>query len=138
MHALIIEDEVFIGCLVEDGLRALGFTSCDLAASEEQAIDYAVDHCPDLVTADHRLSGGSGVNAVLNICQSTAIPVVFIVAEASDVSDLIPSAIILRKPFNRDGLKQAVAEALAHPYRNEAQPPPRGEWGSAALEHLAA
>jgi DNA-binding response OmpR family regulator len=138
MHALIIEDEVLIGCLIEDGLCTLGFTSFDLAANEEQAIGYATVHCPDLITADQRLSGGSGVSAVLEICETTPIPVVFIVAESVDVSDRIPSAIILCKPFNRDGLKQAVREALASTHSNTVQLLERTGVGPAALEPLAA
>ena len=112
MHALIIEDEFLIATLIEDALSALGFTSFDLALSEEQAIESATRRCPDLITADNRLSGGCGVSAVLKICERTPIPVVFVVADTADVADVLPSAIIVCKPFGDDALKQAVGEAL--------------------------
>ena len=112
MHALIIEDEVLIAALIEDSLRAFGFSTFDWAVSEEQAVAFATARCPDLITADNRLSGGCGVSAVLTICERTPIPVLFVVADTADVLDVLPSAIVVCKPFERDSLRQAVGEAL--------------------------
>jgi two-component system, response regulator PdtaR len=111
MHALLIEDEPLIGMLIEDQLREMGFSSFDFAASEEEALRLAAERCPDLITADHRLASGNGIDAVKVICADQAIPVVFIVGSPQEVT--VSCGVKLPKPFTVDQLEQAVREALA-------------------------
>ena len=82
MHALIIEDEPIIAMLIEDHLRALGYTSVDFAVTEAEAVAAARRRCPDLITSDVRLPEGCGIAAVEAICGGGRIPVVFITATA--------------------------------------------------------
>ncbi|HST35256.1 MAG TPA: response regulator [Allosphingosinicella sp.] len=115
MHALIIEDNFLIATLIEDILRGLGYTSFDFAEREADAIRAAERRCPDLITADQRLTDGSGVDAVRAICAGRAIPAVFISDYQEDVRRLAPDAILIGKPFNDRMLSEAVARAIAAP-----------------------
>jgi len=112
MHALIIEDQILIATLIEDGLRELGYSSFDLAAREDLAVAAAEARCPDLITADDHLTDGTGVNAVLTICARQPIPVVFIAADADSVIAAIPEAVLIPKPFRVADLKEAVGMAI--------------------------
>lgn len=116
MHALIIEDEVSAVDRIEHALRALGYSSFDIAFSGAEARAAAQARCPDLITADLRLVDGSGVDAVLEICSHMAIPVVFITSHAREISELIPDAVIVEKPFAHDGLERALAQAVNAPF----------------------
>ena len=115
MHALIIEDDVSAVDSIEQALRALGYTSFDIAFSGAEARASAHRRCPDLITADLRLVDGSGVEAVLDICSHMAIPVVFITSHPVEIGGLLPDAIIVEKPFERGTLEPALARAVNAP-----------------------
>jgi CheY-like chemotaxis protein len=95
--------------LIEDVLREMGYTSFDVAAEQAAAIDLAMIRCPDLITADDRLTQGSGIAAVRHICAHIAIPVVFI----TGVETGVPDAVCLVKPFRPAELHEAVETAIA-------------------------
>jgi CheY-like chemotaxis protein len=105
MHALIIEDEPLIALLIEDHLRAIGYSSVDFAVTEAEAVDSARRHCPDLVTSDVRLAQGSGIAAVEAICDGRHVPVVFITASAWAVRERISDAVVIAKPFVAEDLR---------------------------------
>jgi CheY-like chemotaxis protein len=70
-HALIIEDEMLIA--------ELGFESFDIADSPSEALRCAEDRRPDLITADIRIIGGTGIEAVDAITAALGpIPVVYV------------------------------------------------------------
>lgn len=78
-HVLIIEDEILIALDIEGSLEELGYASFDIAASPVQALASAISHRPDLITADVRIRGGSGIDAVRAIkAELGEIPVVYI------------------------------------------------------------
>src|SRR5947209_8616846 len=66
-HALIIEDEMLIALEVESLLHDFGFASCDIVDNSDDAVKSALAHRPDLVTADLRIVGGSGMDAMAAI-----------------------------------------------------------------------
>lgn len=111
MHALVIEDDAVTAMLIEDELRDLGFTSVDLAATEEEAILAVARRCPDLVTSDGSLLTGSGVAAVRKIRASVAVPVVFITGDPERARHCMPTAPILEKPFTVAQIVAAVGLA---------------------------
>lgn len=111
MHALIIEDEPIIALLIEDQLRALGYTSVDFAVTEAEAVAAAARRCPDLITSDVRLSEGCGIAAVESICGGRGIPVVFITATARDVRERLADAVVVAKP--PAALERALSVAAA-------------------------
>ena len=108
MHALIIEDEPMIALLIEDQLRAGGYTSVDFAVTEAEAVACAQRRCPDLITADVRLVEGCGIAAVEAICSGKLIPVIFITATDSAVRARIGDAVLIPKPFAAADLKRAL------------------------------
>lgn len=112
MRALIIEDQ-FIGTLIEDVLRKMGFSEFDYADSEKAAVRAARANCPDLITADQRLIDGTGVSAVRAICaEHGLIATVFITEYRNEVRQNHPDAVIIGKPFGDQLLKEAVESAL--------------------------
>ena len=112
MHALIIEDEYLIGQSLRDMLENLGFTSFSFARSEDAAITAANGEKIDLITADVRLLPGDGVSAVEKICESHAIPVVFITGYADELHDRAPAAVVVQKPVKASQLEAAVGNVL--------------------------
>ena len=99
-HVLIIEDQAFIAMLIEDYLRGLGYSSFAFATNVEEAVSAAEDRCPELITADVRLSPGCGIDAVERICSLKAIPVLYITATSDQVRQRCPGAALISKPFS--------------------------------------
>jgi DNA-binding response OmpR family regulator len=120
LHALIIEDEVSVADLIEQALRGTGYRSFDVAFSASEALAAARRRCPDVITADLRLVDGTGVDAVLEICAEQPIPVVFITANAREISNRLPDAIIVEKPFLIGSVEAAVANAVRDPFQSPA------------------
>jgi DNA-binding response OmpR family regulator len=112
MHALIIEDESLIVMAIEDALRGCGFTSFDVAISEEEAVAAAARRCPDLITADVELRPGCGITAVQSICSELPIPVLFITGSPREVSFRMPKHALIEKPFSADHIMAAVRLTL--------------------------
>jgi CheY-like chemotaxis protein len=108
MHALVIEDCGLISLSIQDELSKLGYTSFDFASSAAAAIAAAQKNLPDLITADHRLSEGTGMEAVKIICADHPIPVIFIVANREDVAETFNGAPVLEKPFFNAHLEATV------------------------------
>ena len=113
MHALIIEQEMWITLVIEDALRELGYTSFVVAASHREALDAARAWSPDLITASIHLDSGSGLDAVRDICGERAVPVVFVTATPWEVRKHDSSAVIVAKPFGPAALRDGVARAVA-------------------------
>jgi len=115
-HALIIEDELFLAMEMEEVLETLGYPSCDVAASMQQAIRDAGRRCPDLIIADQTILGGSGTQAITQICAEVPIPVVFVTASGEDVLEHLPEALVVDKPFNMARLRTAIDQAVERPF----------------------
>jgi two-component system, response regulator PdtaR len=113
MHALIIEDEPLVALLIEDHLRAIGYSSIAFAVTEDDAVAAALRHRPDLITSDVRLACGCGISAVAAICILRDIPVVFITASGQDVRRRMEGATVVAKPFTAAGLSLALSAAGA-------------------------
>ena len=111
-HALIIEDEVLIALEVESLLHEFGFVSCDIADNPKDALRLALAHRPDLVTADLRIFGGTGIEAVDAItAQLGPIPHVYVTGNADMLRGR--SAPVVDKPLTRRALALACERAAA-------------------------
>lgn len=117
-HALIIEDELLLAFTVQEALRELGYATFDIATSMAQAIEAAQAQCPDLIVADHRITDGTGTEAVQSICSDKAIPVVFVTGSGPEVRASLPDALIVAKPFAPSHLASAVSAAVGRPFRH--------------------
>jgi DNA-binding response OmpR family regulator len=113
MRALIIEPQIFTSFMIEDALRDAGFTSIELATTEEEAVASAEADPPDLVTAAVELDRGSGISAVERIRTKLEVPVLFITRHSRQVRASHPLAAIVRKPFAAAHLPPAIAAAKA-------------------------
>ena len=113
MHALIIEQDLWITLMIEDVLRDLGYSSFAHASSPEAAGAAVAERCPDLITSDIRLGAGTCTAAVQAICTGRTIPVVFVTATPWEVRQHDSDAIVVAKPFGGDTLKRGVARATA-------------------------
>lgn len=115
LRILIIEDETFIGLLIEEALQSLGHEVCGIVSTEADAILQADECQPDFLIVDAGLRVGSGMSAVETITKIRSIPHVFITGDVRKVRSLRPDAIILEKPFLIPQLVTAIARALAGP-----------------------
>ena len=93
-HALVIEDEMLIAMEIEQQLEELGFASVDVADTPSGALASATARRPDLITADARIIGGTGIEAVQAITKALGpVPVVYITGNrellASPENDVI-------------------------------------------------
>jgi CheY-like chemotaxis protein len=117
MHALIIEDDAVIAMSIEDELRDLGYSSIEIAVTEEEAIQAAAKARPDLLTCDGHLLSGSGLGAVRKIIASCSVPVIFITGDPEHVPGWFPKTRVVAKPFSASALCSAVEHAshsIAH------------------------
>ena len=112
MQALIIEDEALIAMTIEEVLTSYGFTSFDVAWSEEEAVRVAALRRPALITADGQLRPGSGIDAVNAICSHGSIPVIFITATPAEVERRMPDYPLIVKPFSSEAIVSAVKLAM--------------------------
>jgi len=113
MHALIIEQDIWITLMIEDVLRELGYTSFAHPASDDEAMAAAEARRPDLITSDVRSDTRSGVEAVRRICSARAIPVVFVTSTPWEVRAVDADATVVPKPFAGEMLKHGVTRAIA-------------------------
>lgn len=113
MHALVIEDDAITAMLIEDELRDFGFTSVDVASTEEEAIQSVAKRCPDLVTSDGSLLSGSGASAVKKIRSLCSTPVIFVTGDPERARRCIPGVPVIEKPFSLTQFSGAVESALA-------------------------
>jgi len=111
-HALIIEDEIIIALELEDLLRQLGFTSFDIAASPAEALEQACRRRPSLITADVRISGGTGIEALSAITNALGeIPYFYVTGNTDMVRDAPPRRVV-EKPIDARRFRSACAAAL--------------------------
>ncbi len=115
VHALLIEDEALIAMTIQEVLTSFGFTSFDVAWSEQEAVRVAALRRPVLITADGQLRPGSGVDAVNVICSHGSIPAIFITATPTEVKRRMPDYPLIVKPFSNEKLVSAVKLAMNNP-----------------------
>lgn len=119
-HALIIEDEILIAYEIQDVLERLGFNSFDMAASPEEAVASATAHRPSLITADMRIIGGTGLEAVRAITKAIGeVPVVYVTANADMLRGEVV-AVIVEKPITNPALALACSRVCGIPSYGEA------------------
>ncbi|WP_394763480.1 response regulator [Phenylobacterium sp.] len=112
-HALIIEDEMLIALEIESLLHDLGFASCDIVDNPTDAVKSALAHRPDLVTADLRIFGGTGIDAVEAITRRLGpVPHIYLTGNADMLAGQT-AAPVVDKPLTRHALAEACRRACA-------------------------
>lgn len=114
-RVLIIEDEPIIAMDLEALVVGLGHTVVGNARTRKEAVAMATAEHPGLVLADIRLAdGSSGLDAVNDILQAFAVPVIFITAfpESLLTGQRPEPTFLIAKPFRENTVKAVVSQAL--------------------------
>lgn len=102
---------MLIALEVESLLRDLGFESCDIVDNPLDAVRSALAHRPDLMTADIRILGGTGIEAVAAITARLGpIPHVYVTGNP-DMLTGKTAAPVVDKPLSRWALADACQRA---------------------------
>ena len=118
-RALIVEDEPLFAMSLTVDMQALGFDTCDVAATAQDAFLHAMEDPPDIVLMDVNLEGGrEGIEAARWLREVCDIPVVFVTAytdrdTVDRIHEQVPDAPVIAKPLYRDRLASVVAEVRA-------------------------
>ncbi len=114
---LIVEDEYIIAGHIQMSLEKMGYLTCALVSSGEQAIREAEKEKPDLVMMDIMLKGKiDGIKAANHIKNHLNIPVVYLTAYADE--EILKRAKVtepfgfLVKPFQYKELYSTIEMAL--------------------------
>lgn len=114
-EVLIIEDEPIIAMDLEALVLELGHSVPQIARTRTEAVAAIGTDRPGLVLADISLAdGSSGLDAVNDILQTYAVPVVFITAypERLLTGERPEPAFLITKPFRAETVKAIVSQAL--------------------------
>lgn len=120
MHVLVVEDEYRTAAIVRETLESLGFSSIDIAETEDEAVGSAMARRPNLIISDVNLREGLGPLAVKRIHAAVGpVRTFYLTASPQIAREHDSLATILPKPIMR---QQLSATILSH-----AQPdmPPR-------------
>ena len=118
-RALIVEDEYLFAMNLTVDMQALGFDTCDVAATAQDAFLQAMEDPPDIVLMDVNLEGGrEGIEAARWLREVCDVPVVFVTAYTDPdtverIHQEVPDAPVIAKPLYRERLASAVAEVGA-------------------------
>lgn len=113
VRVLIVEDEVMIAMLLSEIVEQLGYSVCDVASTEAEAVAMASACRPDLIIVDAGLDEGSGVSAMTTILQQRFVPHLYVTGDKRMVQSQAPLATILEKPFFAWELAKAITAVLA-------------------------
>jgi CheY-like chemotaxis protein/DNA-directed RNA polymerase specialized sigma24 family protein len=112
---LIIEDEPIIALDIEAMVEELGHDVTGIARTHKEAVAMVRARRPGLVLADIQLAdGSSGLDAVNEILENIAVPVIFITAypERLLTGDKPEPAFLITKPFQPEAVRAAISQAL--------------------------
>ena len=112
---LIIEDEPLIAFDLESLVQSLGHRVTGIARTHREAVAAVKNQRPGLVLADIQLAdGSSGLEAVNEILQEYAVPVIFITAfpERLLTGERPEPTFLLSKPFEDKTIRAVISQAL--------------------------
>jgi two-component system, response regulator PdtaR len=118
LRILIVEDDASITSLLVETVNGLGHIVCAVAATEEDAVEYAQDRQPDLMIVDAGLAEGNGISAMRTILAYQHTPHFFVTGNPRGVRAFFPDATILQKPFFVPELAAAIERTVSGPPRS--------------------
>jgi CheY-like chemotaxis protein len=108
----VVEDEMMIRMLLEDMLEELGYTVAAQAGRIEEAMAAAKTADFDLAILDVNLNGAP-ISPVADVLLARGVPFVFATSYGdAGLPELHRDRPTLRKPFQLDGLRQMLKQAL--------------------------
>ncbi len=114
LAVLIIEDEALIASELHQIVTSLGLSVAGMAKNRAEALRIAGISKPQLILADYKLNGDTGVDVVKAIREKINAGVIYVTAHPEAVAafgDL--RDIIIAKPFNVRTVERAVQTHLA-------------------------
>ncbi|MGJ0508116.1 MAG: response regulator [Methylocystis sp.] len=114
-EVLIIEDEPLIAHDLRSIVEELGHSVVGMARTRREAVSAMANARPGLILADIQLAdGSSGLDAVNDILDAFATPVIFVTAYPERFLTGAPPepAFLVTKPFSVDSLKAVISQAL--------------------------
>jgi CheY-like chemotaxis protein len=114
-NVLIIEDEALIAAELSMIVRELGHSLIGVARTQAEAEALAAQKTPGLVLADiHLADGSSGIDAVNEILQQAATPIVFITAypERLLTGQRPEPTFLISKPYDVEAVKATICQSL--------------------------
>lgn len=112
LRILLAEDNAIIAMALADLLKGMGHEVCAITETESDAVAAADRYKPDLMIVDANLYEGSGISAVAKILAGGFVPHLFMTGDPDKVQNLVPRAIILRKPFKLNDLIRAIERSI--------------------------
>lgn len=110
-RALVVEDEVLVGMLIEEMLRELGYEIAGLSTHLDQAVTLAHTAQFDFALLDINLNGRQSF-PVADAVRARGLPFLFATGYGSRiVPEPYRDAPILQKPFSLGELKGALQRA---------------------------
>jgi DNA-binding response OmpR family regulator len=111
-HALIIEDNLIIGNLIEERLAGIGFETFDHAWTEQQVIDFVARRRPDLIVLGDEAGSRFGHAAVRKINKNGGIAVLQATADGLRTRKSIGDGTSMHGPYRIDEIGTATIMAL--------------------------
>jgi CheY-like chemotaxis protein len=110
-RALVVEDEVLVGMLIEEMLHELGYEIAALSTHLDQALALARTAAFDVALLDINLNGQQSF-PVADVVRARGLPFLFATGYGSRIlPDPYRDAPILQKPFSLADLKGALQRA---------------------------
>ena len=110
-RALVVEDEVLVGMLIEEMLRELGYEVAGLSTHLDQAVTLARTGQFDVALLDINLNGRQSF-PVADALRARSLPFLFATGYGSRiVPEPYRDVPILQKPFSLEELKGALQRA---------------------------
>jgi CheY-like chemotaxis protein len=114
MAVLIIEDEALIARELQQIVTNLGLVVAGMARNRAEALQIAGRAKPQLILADYKLKGDTGVEVVKAIRESVDANVIYVTAHPEAVAAAREERdMIIAKPFNTRMVERAVQTHLA-------------------------
>lgn len=110
-HALVVEDEVIVGMLIEDMLQELDYEVAALSTHLDQAMDLARSIDVDFAVLDLNLNGRLSY-PVADVLRQRGVPFIFATGYGAKI--LLPpyaGTPTLQKPFHLNDLRRILADA---------------------------
>lgn len=124
-RVLIVEDEIFVACEIEQIVSEMGHNPIGIAADKKSALRYAGEAEVALVDLNLR-DGPTGIEIGKILAQTHGASVVFLTANPSQLGAGVPGTIgVLSKPVSERDLRDVVNYAIAKRAAAEAAPPRR-------------
>ncbi|GAX38255.1 hybrid sensor histidine kinase/response regulator [Nodularia sp. NIES-3585] len=138
---VIVEDEAIVAKDLRNRLQKFGYMVSAVASSGQEAINKALEMCPDLVLMDIRLKGQmDGIEAAHEIHKHLDIPIIYLTAYADektlDRAKVTEPFGYLLKPFKERELQINIEIALTK-HKLEKQLKTHQQWLSTLLNSIS-